>query len=383
MNRFLLSGFAMLIASAGSAHAQGTLSAQGLGYPAGGISARAAGAGGATAELDPQSPVNPAALAYLRRPVAFVQYAPEFRRVITADEAERSTVIRFPLIGAAIPVGQRSVVSLTATTMVDRTWRSVLTGVQQVGEEQIEFTDAYSATGALNEVRVAGSWALSRTVAVGLGGHLLTGESRLDLERAFTDTTFAGFSQRTTVGYSGVGASAGVAWWPSPLIQLAVSGRVGGTLRAYLGDSVAARARVPNRASFGVQYSGIAGTIIAARAALEEWSALTDVSPEQLPASDAWDYSIGLETRGPTVFAGSMPLRAGFRRRDLPFRAPLPAETGGFATVSENTVSFGTGLTLAAQRASIDVTGLRASRSGHPTVRESGWSVIVGLTVRP
>ncbi len=383
MNHSVLVGLGLLIASAGSAHAQGTLSAQGLGYPAGGMSARAAGAAGATAELDPQSPINPAALVYVRRPVVFFQYAPEFRRVVTADEAERSTIIRFPLVGAAIPVGQRSVVSLTATTMVDRSWRSTLTGVQQVGDEQVEFADGYSATGALNEVRLAGSWAMSSTVALGLGGHLLTGESRLDLSRTFTDTTFTGFSQRTVVGYSGAGASAGIAWWPSQVLHLAASGRIGGTLRAYLGDSVAAEGRVPNRASFGAQYSGITGTLIAVRAGWEGWSGLTGVSPEQLPAVDSWDYSIGVETRGPSVLAGPIPLRAGLRRRDLPFQAPLPPETGGFTTVRESTVSFGTGLVLAAQRASVDITALRASRSGHPTVSESGWSLIVGLTVRP
>lgn len=383
MIRFLLVGFGLLLASAGSAHAQGTLSAQGLGYPAGGISARAAGAGGAIAELDPQSPVNPAALVNVRRPVVFLQYAPEFRRVVTANEAERSTVIRFPLIGAAMPVGQRSVVSLTATTMVDRSWRSRHTGIQQIGDDQVEFVDGYSATGAINEVRLAASRALSSTVALGLGGHLITGESRLDLSRAFTDTMFTGFSQRTVVGYSGAGASAGIAWWPSQLLQVALSGRIGGTLRAYLGDSVTAEGKVPNRASFGAQYAGIAGTLIAARAGWEGWSALTEVSPEQLPAVDAWDFSVGVETRGPTVLGGPMPLRAGLRRRDLPFQAPLPPETGGFTAVRENAVSFGTGLLLAAQRASVDITALRASRSGHPTVRESGWSLIVGLTVRP
>ena len=69
----------MLVTS--RARAQGALSTSGLGYPTGQISARAEGAGGALADFDALSQVDPASIAGVGSAALFFQYSPEFRRV--------------------------------------------------------------------------------------------------------------------------------------------------------------------------------------------------------------------------------------------------------------------------------------------------------------
>ena len=69
--------------------AQGALSLQGLGYPTGGMSARAEATGGGIADFDPLSLVNPASLAAVGSSSLFFQYSPEFRRVTAGSTTAR------------------------------------------------------------------------------------------------------------------------------------------------------------------------------------------------------------------------------------------------------------------------------------------------------
>src|SRR5436190_11515250 len=76
-------------------HAQSNLSSQGYGFPTGQLSARSYGAGGALAEMDPLTPVNPASLALLPSRILFLQMEPEFRSVKSAAGTERTTTARY------------------------------------------------------------------------------------------------------------------------------------------------------------------------------------------------------------------------------------------------------------------------------------------------
>src|SRR4051812_27515068 len=90
-----------------SAAAQGTLSTQGFGYPAGGLSTRAEGLGGSIVENDPLSPRNPATLATWGRPGLYFQYDPEWRRVNANGTSDNTLTARFPIISGALNVGSR------------------------------------------------------------------------------------------------------------------------------------------------------------------------------------------------------------------------------------------------------------------------------------
>ena len=80
----------LLVAGSVPAVAQGALSVQGLGFPPGQVSTRAEGSGGSTADFDPLSSINPAALASVGITSLFLQYAPEFRRVTAGAGTART-----------------------------------------------------------------------------------------------------------------------------------------------------------------------------------------------------------------------------------------------------------------------------------------------------
>ena len=73
----------VLLVLASTARAQGTLSTQGLGYPPGQLSTRAASMGGSIGEADPLSPLNPAALVMLLTPVVALQADPEWQKYLS------------------------------------------------------------------------------------------------------------------------------------------------------------------------------------------------------------------------------------------------------------------------------------------------------------
>jgi len=77
-------------------------------------------------------------------------------------------------------------------------------------------------------------------------------------------------------------------------------------------------------------------------------------------------------------FAGrSLQLRAGGRWRTLPFGV-------GTTPVRERSLSLGMGTLIAGGRAALDVAGVRAVRDASDVdVKESAWTLSVGITVRP
>ena len=357
--------------------AQGTLSTQGFGYHPGQISTRARATGGALGEFDPTSALNPAALSWWERSGVMLEYAPEFRRLTTSEGSESATVARFPLSGVAIAIGNRTIIGITLSTFLDRTWQTVQRDTQQFGDDAVPFELDFRSAGAINDIRVAGAWVAGK-MRLGLGAHVYAGSNRLDIFTRFSDTLnrIANFNQQSRISYSGVAASLGFDWRPHRTIALAASGRLGGTLRAVRNDTTLARADVPSRVGVGLAYTGFTGAVIAVNGAYSNWSKLDRLGSEQLTTFDGWDYGIGAEVRGPRWFETDIPVRIGVRRRTLPFGA-------AGAEVRETSVAFGAGLTLAGGRASADLGLSRASRSAAADVRERATTFSIGLTVRP
>ena len=92
----------LLLTLASVVQAQGTLSTQGLGYPPGQLSTRAASMGGSIGEADPLTPLNPASLVLLLSPVVAFQAAPEHRDLTLGTEHVSSSIARFPLFMGAL-----------------------------------------------------------------------------------------------------------------------------------------------------------------------------------------------------------------------------------------------------------------------------------------
>ena len=231
-----------------SAAAQGTLSTQGFGYPAGGLSTHAEGVGGSIAENDPLSPINPADLTAWGRPGLYFQYDPEFRTLQANGNSDHTLTARFPLISGALNIGPRFTLGISATTYLDRTWETSFTGYAHFqGGDSSLYNERFSTDGAINDVRAALSFAVLPTLSVGIAGHVLTGQNRLLISRTFADTDFALFSQSSELSYTGHSVSGGLSWRPLPTISVGVSGDAGGTLNSFRNDTSLSSARLDSK----------------------------------------------------------------------------------------------------------------------------------------
>ncbi len=363
---------------ASSAAAQGTLSTQGFGYPAGGLSTHAEALGGSIAENDPLSPMNPAALATWGRPGFYFQYDPEFRHVQANGTSDNTTTARFPLLAGALNVGPRVTVGISSTTFLDRTWQTSSTGYAHfaTGDSSL-YNESFSTDGAINDVRLAGSFLVLPSLSVGIAGHVLTGQNRLLISRTFADTNFAVFSQGSTLSYTGHSFTGGVDWRPMPTLYVGVSGDAGGTMRAYRNDTTLSSARVPKRFGVGTVFGGVSGLSLSANAEWQGWSALNGLAESEIKAVDGWDWGLGAEVRAPSLFGQEFPLRLGYRHRILPFEV----NTIG---VHETDYSLGLGVPVSRGRSRVDFSVTRANRSANvPDVSEHAWILSAGFFLRP
>lgn len=370
--------FAALTLAASTANAQGTLGAQGFGYPPGQLSAYARALGGAAGETDALSPINPAALMLLRRGGLYLQSEQEHRSIDAAGQSSGTRTYRFPLFAAAVPLGSRGMVGVAFSTLLDRTWGTQARDKQAFGNDSVAYLERFRSEGALNDVRLAGAWAIRDNIVIGAGVHLFPGENRLTIARVFDDSlSFAPLRDSSNVNYFGTGFSAGVLWHPGRTLTVGASGRVGGKLRLRERDSVRTTADVPSRYGLGVRYDAIPGASILLRADRTLWSEMAGLGSARATPDDAWDFGLGVDALGPRVATAQIALRAGVRRRTLPFLASAEQ-------VRETGFTFGAGAPFASGRAQLELFLERAARSaGSVDAKERSWTFGLGLTVRP
>lgn len=369
---------ALLLSAAVSARAaaQGTLSTQGFGYPPGQLSTRATSLGGGLAETDPLSPVNPAAISDWIASGLYVQYSPEYRSVESGNVADHTMTVRFPVMMGAVTAGNRLVFGLSTSTLLDRTWETSRVGFTPNGADSVRFTEDFTSSGAINDIRLGVAFAITPSLWIGAGGHIFSGDDRLKIRRVSDDTTFTPFLQQSRLSYSGTGLSGGVTWRPVPTLELGASGRVGGRIETFRNDTSLTRADVPSRWGVGAAFAGVSGLLVAARADWVGWSSLGDLGRPGLGVTDAWDVGGGVEVSGPLFFGLTLPLRAGYRHRTLPF-------TVGDAKIVENSFSFGVGIPVSGGRSRIDLGAERANRGSVNGITEKAWILSAGIMVRP
>lgn len=382
--RLVVAALLVLPAAAG---AQGTLSTQGFGYPAGQMSTRTLGTGGSLAEIDPLSVTNPATLINLGASALYFQAEPEYRTIRVGASSDRSTVARYPLVAAGVPLTQTLFAGLSVSNLLDRSFETVARGSQVVGGTTVNSTNTFKSDGAIGDMRLALSWAPRPWLHLGLAGHAITGDNRLSNSQEFDSTAYQGILDTVTVTYVGNAFSGGVELYTGRYAVVAASYRRGGPLSLKHGDSTLSSARVPDRLALSAAYLGIRGTSIAVRSAREQWSDLRGLGSAGLPISEGWDTSVGADVLGPRFAGRSLQLRAGARWRTLPFDVRPILAAGGqgpSAKVSEKSYSFGAGTLLARGRAALDLAAIRATRTSAATsAEENAWTLSVGITVRP
>ena len=368
-----------IVAISSRAEGQGALSLQGLGYPSGGLSARAEGTGGGVADFDALSLVSPASISAVESPALFFQYSPEFRRVTAGSNTAKTTTARFPVIAGVLPMGQDWTLGLSSTTFLDRSSETSLVRQLPVGSptELVNVVEFNKVLGAINDARLALAWAPTTGLHIGLGAHVFSGSNRITLSQIFPDSSkYVSTSQTGRLSFAGFAASLGLVYRPSRVIGFALSGRKGGDLRAQSGDTAIGSGRIPDHYSASVTFDGITGASISARVAHDAWSSLGALSSTGTKAFDGWDTGVGAEMTGPRIMQRIIVVRAGGRVRTLPF---------GFngEKVTEKSIVAGLGIPLTRDRASFDFAVQRANRTAGAGVKETGYILSFGLRVSP
>lgn len=367
---------ALALVSAGRvASAQGSLGGQGLGYPVGGLSGAASALAGASAELDPNSPLNPAALTRSNRLVIHLRFEPEMRETTIGSQRAYSNVLRYPGFTASGGFG-RFVGSVGISPMLDRTWRNqtqdtiLVTGIPVPSLLQV------SSEGAMNDARIGLGYVVSPKFQVGAAIHAVTGENRTYFARSFADTSgVQSISQTNSFGYTGGAFSLGAVAEVLPDFVVSASAKFGGDLRMELEGDELSKGKVPSRYGVGFAYFGIRGITAHLRAEQVQWSELEDVSASASAVFDATEISAGIEALGPRVFGGNSAIRAGMRSRTLPFGV-------NGEKVDERGFAFGIGLPMARGRSQVDIGAQRLFRTA-PGAKENSWLLTLGFGIRP
>lgn len=377
MGRGWILGGALFVAVPVVVRAQANLSSQGFGYSPGQFSSRAQGTGGAIAELDPLSPVNPASISLLGTRTLFFQLEPEFRSVTTAAGTERTTTARYPVVFGAIPFGSKLIFSVGSSTLLDRTASTTFLTTQHLSStDSVAMTTKFHVDGAMNDVRLAVAWTPANWLRLGLGAHAIVGHNLIDVTQSFADSArFAAFSEARVLGFDGGAVSGGVELISKNVIA-GFSGRKGGSIHLSAEDTILSSANVPDRFGASIAFVGIANSTFAVRTSHDNWSSLGSLGAPGLKGVDSWDTSVGAEIAGPKFQDRLVFLRGGFRTRTLPFQA-------AGSNVKENSFTGGLGTTLAQGRVITDLAVIHANRSSDLGASERAWTISVGISVRP
>jgi hypothetical protein len=369
---------AFVAVTVGRASAQGALSTQGFGYPPGQLSTRALATGGGIGEFDPDTPLNPAAIALSSDPRMFLQYEPEFRKLSNGGASSNTTTARFPVVAASIPMFGHGSLGVSASTLLDRSSGTQITRELEVGGTLSTVTETTETLGAISDLRLAFGYAPNQKFQFGLGVHAYTGQNRVFFTQTFPDSLkFASLRQVSTLGFRGYAGSAGLLVRPSRNFGFAFSARKGAKIEARNADSAVAKANIPDRFGFAVAYEGIPGSSISAHVSKEMWSSLNGLSTAQ--AVDAVESGFGVESLGPRFIQRQTVLRLGVRYRTLPYLA-------AGAEVKELSFAGGAGMQFFRNRAAFDVTLERAGRKVKESdigATERAYILSFGLRVRP
>jgi hypothetical protein len=357
--------------------AQGTLSGLGFGYPVGGTSTRVAGTAGAFGEFDAVTPLNPAAIGGLPRTLIAAQTEPEFRTLRLGNVTERTTTQRVPLILVAFPTRNRLTFAFSATTFLDRSYSTATTGAVVIDGNTLQTNDQIDVRGSIGDLRAAAGWRVNPRLAIGLAGHLFTGDNLVATSRRFADTTsFGSVLDSSRVTYFGRALSMGTEVEVFKGLSASASFRMGGALDARVSDTVRSTADVPNRLGASLRYDGVPGSIFAVGIEQQNWSRMQTLGSSAVQAHDATNWHVGAETGGPRVLGAVLQVRVGYARNTLPFGA-------NGQSVRESRISGGFGMPLAREFASLDFSVQRALRTMTGGGKENAWLLGLGLQVRP
>lgn len=375
----------VLLSAVVAALTPGALAAQnsvfgvrGVGFPVRPLSARARALAGSDGLFDRLSAVNPALAAMHPQVTAAANMSTDLRRYDafgTAVDGLQET--RFPLGIVGGPLGRLPLgYAVSVGKYAERTFDVTTSDTLMLRGSPVEVQDRITSDGGIADVRGALAWAPVAAVRIGGAVHVISGSTKLQVRRTFSDSAYRPYRQDNDAGFSGWGLSFGAHVAPGAGVQVAAAVRFDQDLDASLDSVSAGSTALPVTLSGGVLITPVTALRVTAGA---EWRSWSDAQPDLsggTRAFDTWDLAAGVQLGGPESGASRFPLRLGVRYATLPFAPP------GESQAHEIGLAAGTGLPFAGNRALIDLTVERILRDG-AGVSERSWLVTAGITVRP
>ena len=329
--------------------------------------------------FDAESNLNPASLYAATSVTAGFVFTPEWRRWQT--EAGSATVkqTRFPLVHVTGPIPRSPwTLSVSLGNYADRDHQLATVDTIDIRGQPVGVFDTVTSLGGLNDLRFAASYIRGRSV-FGAGFHVITGSTRLDARRSFSDSTFLPSAQRAELSYGGIGLSLGVIHQVSRRLTVAALVRSDRRAEVDLDSAPAYHVDLPYTFGGGLLYQASPKLALAGQAVFRTWSgANSDIQREGgIGARNSIELSLGGEFLANPRRPYRRPIRFGLRYAELPF--PL---TRG-ETAREFAIAAGSGVRFASDRAGLDVTLEHAWRGQRGGFRERAFQITVGLSVRP
>jgi hypothetical protein len=354
--------------------------ARGLGFPGRGVAVRALGSGGAFGLFDPESSQNPAALSSVPTLTSVFTVTQGFRQVENPAGSASIRDTRFPQLTIAGPIrGFPAAVGFSFSNYTSRDFTLASFETIDLRGVPVGVSDTLSSRGGLNDFRLAGAYRISDRWAVGAGFHIITGSNRFTSVRIFDDPDILSSRQRSELSYAGVGFSAGLLRQFGPNFGIAAVVRSDGHLNMDEDSTRIGTIDLPYTFGLGVRLRPAAKLELAAQSLVRTWSgANSDLlalggngSLNTIEVAAGGEYTSDLKR------PYRRPIRFGARYARLPFLLAPGGEQG-----NEFSVSVGSGMRFAQQRAGIDLAVEHVWRS-EDAYSENGFVVSVGISVRP
>ncbi|HSE68488.1 MAG TPA: hypothetical protein VLB12_15970 [Gemmatimonadales bacterium] len=359
-----------------------------VGFPSRWLSARARGSAGAFGVFDPLSGINPAALSQATRVAVNFVATPGSRHWETPAGDATLKETRFPMVGLVGPIPKWPVwLGINFGSYADRDFRLFTSDTIQVQgppvgpiDSAVVF-DTLQSLGGMNEIRLALAYDKLRGTSLGGAFYLLTGSSRIDARRSFDDSAFAHIRQTAELSFSGVGFALGIVQEVTKNFRIAASVRSDGsaTVKQDSNETASGHIDLPYTFAGGMEFTVNKKLTAAAQGVYRTWSGANSDLIQQggIGSVNSVDLSLGAEylsnVKRPTQF----PIRVGARYAKLPF----PLNTAG--SPEEFSLTGGTGLRFAKDRAGVDFSLERAWRKQSGGYKEQALLLSVGVTVQP
>jgi len=373
---------ALALAATRTARAQDSVfGIRGLGFLDRSVSGKSAAMGGGLALFDPEAALNPASISGWHVTAGWAVAAGSNRSFDAGAGSSSFSATRFPVIGFAGALGAKASVAVTVSDYLDRNWSVVQTDTVAPRGTPVVATDNTKSAGGVTDIRVAMAYRLTG-LTLGVGLHALTGSTTASVIRQFlSDSTYLPFNQEQVTTYSGVGISFGALVTPTPKLLAGASVRINGRMKASASDTSASVA-MPLELNGGLYYQPIGGVTLTTTVGYAGWATAADAlaAAGQARSRNVWSVGAGLEVVTLHVGRSPVPLRLGYRWRELPF--PIPTTASAAAPLSEHAVTGGLGFDTAGGRATVDV-GIESGARVAGALKETFTAAYLGLTIRP